>query len=82
MKAIQQDLSIKCGSIDDTFEELKELCDNEAKKLCSKIAIESNSIVEIPFWTKDFPELICVGKFSKNKDGMIVFDLDFSQSTL
>ena len=36
----------------------------------------------VSFWTSDFPELICIGNFFKEKDGNIHYDLDFSQSTL
>ena len=36
----------------------------------------------VSFWTSDFPELICIGYFFKDKEGNIHYDLDFSQSTL
>ena len=76
-----QDLTVHCGNTDDGFEKLKSLCDNEAKKLCSKISIAPDSTVEVPFWTEDFPELICVGRFLKDGEG-VKYELDFSESTL
>lgn len=76
-----QDLTVYCGNTDDSFEKLKSLCDNEAKKLCSMISIAPDSTVEVTFLTEDFPEFICVGRFLK--DGEVVkYELDFSESTL
>lgn len=40
------------------------------------------SEIVVPFWTEDFPELICTGTFHKNSLGEIVYELDFSESTL
>lgn len=76
-----KELTVHCGNPDDSFEKLKRLCESEAEKLCLKIEIGAKPI-EIPFWTKDFPELICVGKFSKGENGRVKYELDFSESTL
>lgn len=76
-----QELTIHCGNADDNFEKLKSLCESEAEKLCLKVEIGAEPI-EIPFWTEDFPELICVGKFSKGENGRVKYELDFSESTL
>lgn len=74
--------SIHCGSADDNLETLKKVCEVEATKLCLTLNVKSGEILEIPFWTSDFPELICVGKFSMSDNGSVNFDLDFSESTL
>lgn len=75
------DLSIHCGNVNDSFEKLNSLCESEAKKLCNTICIATDSTIEVPFWTKDFPELICIGRFSKDNEG-VKYELDFSESTL
>lgn len=74
--------SIHCGSSDDSFDKLKKVCEAEASKLCKSLNIESGEIIEIPFWTSDFPELVCIGKFSITNDGIVKYELDFSESTL
>lgn len=75
----EYDLSVHCGNTDDCFDKLKSLCKSEAEKLRLTIEIGSDSIIEIPFWTEDFPELICVGKFSKDENGGVKYKLDFSE---
>ena len=75
-------INFKCGSVKDEFDMLTTLCEKEAHKLCSKLDIKPNSTVEVSFWTKDFPELICVGKFTADEDGNITFVLDYSETTL
>ena len=76
-----QELTVHCGYADDSFEKLKSLCESEAEKICSRIEIGGEP-VEIAFWTEDFPELICVGVFSKGENGLVKYELDFSESTL
>lgn len=73
--------AIHCGNTEDSFESLKKACEEEAKKLCESLNVATGEVVEIPFWTSDFPELICVGKFTKS-DERVMFDLDYSESTL
>ena len=51
-------------------------------ELKTKITFSTQSEIVVPFWTKDFPELICTGIFSKNSLGEVVYELDFSESTL
>ena len=60
---------IKCGKVRDGFDALTTLCEKEAQKLVS-------------FWTKDFPELIGVGRFTSDENRNITFVLDYSESTL
>lgn len=75
-------INIKCGSVKDEFDVLATLCEKEAHKLCSKLDIKNNGTVEVAFWTKDFPELIGVGKFTADENGNITFVLDYSETTL
>lgn len=58
------------------------LCKKEADKLLKTIDVSSQSTISVAFWTVDIPELICIGNFSKEKDGGVRYDLDFSQTTL
>jgi len=44
--------------------------------------ISEQMAVSVPFWTSDFPELISVGEFRRNSDGTVVYELDFSESSL
>lgn len=73
--------SIHCGNAEDSIESLKKTCEEEAKKLCVSLSLAQGEVVEIPFWTSDFPELICVGRFSKSDD-IVTYELDYSESTL
>jgi len=75
-------ISIECGKTTDSFDKLKILCKEEAKKLSKTIEISNFEIISVPFWTSDIPELICEGSFSRNERVLIVYELDFSQSTL
>jgi hypothetical protein len=75
-------ISIECGKTTNSFEELQVLCQEEAEKLSKSIDNLNQEVISVPFWTSDFPELICVGKFSRNESGSIVYELDFSESTL
>lgn len=76
------ELEIYCGNVDDNFDTLKKVCEAEASKLSVSLSVKSGEILEIPFWTDDIPELICVGKFFLSDNGCVKYDLDFSQSTL
>lgn len=73
---------IKCGKVRDGFDALTTLCEKEAQKLCTQLDIRPNTTVEVSFWTKDFPELIGVGRFTANENGNITFVLDYSETTL
>lgn len=73
---------IKCGKVKDGFDALTTLCEKEAQKLCSQLNIQANTTIEVSFWTKDFPELIGVGKFTADEKKNITFVLDYSETTL
>ena len=81
-KSNYNNISVQCGKTTNSFEELQILCKEEAEKLSKSIEISSQEVISVPFWTSDFPELICVGKFTLNESGSIVYELDFSESTL
>lgn len=75
-------MKIRCGRVTDSMETLESLCREEAEKLLATLDVPEGRQVEVPFWTKDFPELIAVGKFSCDKYGKVIYELDFSESTL
>ena len=76
------EISVQCGKVTDGVDKLTELCKKEAEKLLTTIDVPEQMAVSVPFWTSDFPELICVGEFRKNSEGKVVYELDFSESTL
>ncbi|MCL1937044.1 MAG: hypothetical protein FWF52_01445 [Candidatus Azobacteroides sp.] len=76
------DISIECGKTTDSFNKLEMLCKKEAKKLSETIEIPNLEVISVTFLTSDIPEVICVGGFSRSESGLIVYELDFSQSTL
>ena len=80
----QNEIVVRCGKTMDSMEKLTKLCEQEAEKMLSTIEIPENEIVYVPFWAPEpgFPELICVGKFKRNESGKVVYELDFSESTL
>ncbi len=82
MKKESNQTSISIGKTTNSFDELQILCQKEAEKLAKSIEITNQEKISIPFWTSDFPELICVGNFIQDGSGSIVYELDFSQSTL
>ena len=79
---MEKKTAINCGFSTDGLKILKQLCEVEAEKYLEKIDFSKNDTVLIPFWTTDIPELICVGKFYKNEEGVATYTLDFSQTTL
>ncbi len=77
-----QGKSVKCGKSTDSIETLTKLCNEEAAKLAATMEVPAQSVEEVAFWIEDIPELICVGKFSRDASGSVVYQLDFSSSTL
>lgn len=80
----QNEIAVNCGKTTDSMEKLEKTCKEEAEKLAKTIEIAEGNAISVPFWTSGpgFPELICVGMFSRDECGKIVYDLDFSESTL
>lgn len=73
-------MEIRIGKTSDCISQLESLCIVKAEEMSKTIDFSGELVVF--FWTEDFPELIGMCKFSKESDGTIVFDIDFSQSTL
>lgn len=81
--SVDSGISIKLGKRTDSFEMLERLCEEEAEKLLATIEVPDYGKVSVPFWTDYLPaELIGVAYFSKDKNGKIVHELDFSETTL
>lgn len=80
----QNEIAVNCGKTTDSIEKLEKICKEEAEKLVKTLEIREGNAISVPFWTSGpgFPELICVGVFSGDKSGKIVYKLDFSESTL
>lgn len=79
---LEKEMAVHCGKVTDSMEALETLCCEEAGRLLATLDVPEGRRVEVPFWTKDFPELIAVGKFGRDKSGKVIYELDFSQSTL
>ena len=77
-----EELKIKCGKVTDSLEILKSICMEKAEELKTKVEISSQSATIVTFWTEDFPELICIAIFKKDNEDNVVYELDFSESTL
>lgn len=78
----QNEISVHCGKVADGMRKLENLCKEEAEKLLVSLDIPTEGEISVPFWTSDFPELICVGLFKKDRKGVVAYELDFSESTL
>ena len=77
-----QTLSISWGSVNDRLDYLKQLCNDKSVELLTTIEVNEDNTIDVVFWTEDFPELIGISHFIKDKNGYIYFRLDFSESTL
>jgi len=80
----QNEIVVRCGKTTDSMETLEKICKEEAEKLAKTIELAEGDTISVPFWAPEpgFPEFICVGKFSRNETGKVVYELDFSESTL
>lgn len=80
----QNEIVVRCGKTTDSMEKLEKICKEEAEKLSKTIELAEGDAISVPFWAPEpgFAELICVGKFKRDKSGQIVYELDFSESTL
>lgn len=76
-------LSIHLGKHSDSFEYLQSLSEKEAKSLCSTLIFSIGEKKEISFWTGGIiSELIAVASFEKKLNGEVIYEIDYSQSTL
>lgn len=81
----QNEIVVRCGKTTDSMEKLTNLCEQEAEKIVKTLDIAEGDAISVIFSTipgPGFPELICVGVFSRDESGKIVYELDFSESTL
>lgn len=82
-ECIDSGISIKLGKRNDSFDTLKRLCKEEAVKLLATIEVSTCKKVTVSFWTSYLPaELIGVAIFKKDENGIIGYELDFSETTL
>lgn len=82
IKPSNYELSISLGSVNDSLDILKTLCNDKACELKDSIELEKGKKLQVVFWTGDFPELIGVADFFKNENGLIVYSIDYSLSTI
>lgn len=80
----QNEIVVRCGKTTDSMEILEKTCKEEAEKLVKTLNLAEGDAISVPFWAPEpgFPELICVGKFKRNESGKVIYELDFSESTL
>lgn len=74
--------SIHLGKHGDSFEYLQTLAEKEAKFMCTTLDLAIGEKQEVVFWTNGIPELIAVVHFEKKPNGEVIYDMDYSQSTL
>ena len=81
-ESTRKELSFSLGSVDDSFEDLQQMCKDKSNELIKTVDLEDGKELDVVFWTKDIPELIGVSKISKNEHGLLTYSIDFSESTL
>ena len=60
----------------------KENIQNEFVVRCGKTTDSMEILEKTCKEEPGFPELICVGKFKRDESGKVIYELDFSESTL
>ncbi|MDE6494442.1 MAG: hypothetical protein K2L50_07725 [Bacteroidales bacterium] len=75
-------LAIHLGKHSDSFEYLQALAEKEAQSMCKTLNLALGEKQEVVFWTNGIPELIAVVHFEKKSNGEVVYNIDYSQSTL
>ena len=80
----QNEITVRCGKTMDSMEKRERICKEEAEKLAKTIELAEGDTISVPFWAAEpgSLELICVGVFIKDENGNVVYELDFSESTL
>ncbi|MBD5280304.1 MAG: hypothetical protein HDS35_07155 [Bacteroides sp.] len=78
----KKEMSIRIGSVYDSFDTLKAMCNDKSNELVKAIELSEGEELEIVFWTEDIPELIGTSRIIKNDSGLQTYTLDFSLSTL
>lgn len=82
VKPSKYELSFSVGSVEDSFESLKAMCNDKANEITKDMKLEYGEKMQVVFWTEDFPELIGVADFIKNENGDIIYSFDYSYNTL
>ena len=82
IKPSNHELSIHVGSVKDSFDSLKAMCNDKAYELKESIDLEKGDKLQVVFWTEDIPELIGVADFFKNENDLIVYSIDYSSRTI
>lgn len=82
MKEEPRSLSFSLGSVNDSLDYLKQLCNDKSVELLKTIEVNEDNKIDVEFWTEDKPELIGVSHFVKNDNGYIQFSLDLTETTL
>ena len=82
IKQPSKEISVSIGSIENSFESLKTMCNDKSNELIKTIELEKGEEIQIVFWTEDIPELIGVAKVIKNDNGLISYSMDYSLTTL
>ena len=81
-KPSKHELSFSLGSVNDSFDSLKAMCNDKANELKDSIELEKGGKLQVVFWTDDIPELVGVADFFKNENGLIVYSIDYSLRTI
>lgn len=79
---MKSDQEIRFGSVNDSPSRLKTQSEEQARRLSATLDIPPGETLEVPFWTSDIPELVCVASFYKDDSGATRYRLDFSQATV
>ena len=60
MRSSKKVMSIGIGSVNDSFESLRRMCNDKSNELIKSLDLNAGEEMEVVFWTADIPELICV----------------------
>ncbi len=75
-------MSINFGSVNDSIESLRSMCNDKSNELIKTIDLGHEKEMEVVFWTSDSAEIIGTATITKDEGGQLSYSLDFSVSTL
>lgn len=75
-------MSINFGSVNDSIESLRSMCNDKSNELIKTIDLGHEKEMEVVFWTSDLAEIIGSATITKDEGGQLSYSLDFSGSTL
>lgn len=81
-KSEKKQMSVALGSVKDSFDTLKSMCNDKSVELLKSIELNHGEVMEVVFWTEDIPELIGVSTFTKNENGLLSYSFDESLRTI